>query len=154
MAERALTTRAARRRLIGPAIFGAIDGMTVVLGVLLPLHDKARLVVLSAASGVAAAELVGMAVGEWLADEACNWPAAALIGLTSALGAILPAVAFAAAPHRIRLWAACAVIAAIGAGIAYTRHRMGRGSRAWAETFGLLAAAGAVCTLVAVLAPS
>lgn len=137
--------------LMRPAVFGTFDGLTAVLGVLLSLHGHPDWV-LPSALGLAVAEGVGMAAGEWLSGEGTG-AAPAVIGAATALGSLLPAVPFAILPGAWAAPASLLIVAALAAGISAVRSD-GRGwLRAAAETSGVLAAAFIAVTLCMALTP-
>lgn len=137
---------------IRPAVFGAADGMTCVLGAVLSLsgHDG---LVLRTAVALAAAECVGMAAGEWLSDSDAGLAASAVIGLSSAVGALIPAIpyGFATGPTAVAwstvLFLACAAV------IAAVRVPQRGGWRAVAETYGVFAAIAVAVWLSQLLTP-
>lgn len=140
------------RRLAGPALFGAVDGLTVFLGVMLPLIGRPRELVL-AAVGAALAEAVGMAGGEWLSDSDSGWREAAVIGAATSLASILPALPFALLEGAAERWTAGAVLLVEAAGIAVARRyvQRKRWGRALGETFGVLIVVAIVVGTCAVL---
>ncbi len=135
-----------------PAIFGAFDGITCCLGVILSLLHEPRLI-LTAAAGVAAAEMVGMAAGEWQSSSDNGLAASVVVGVTSGLGAVLPAIPYAILPAAVARWCSVLVLLAVTAAIAWLRSdSRGRG-RAFAESYAILAAVGAVVWCVQLLTP-
>jgi VIT1/CCC1 family predicted Fe2+/Mn2+ transporter len=128
-------------RLLRPAVFGAFDGVTAVLGVLLSLHGHPGWV-LPSALGLAVAEGVGMAAGQWLSSDSDSGLAASgAIGTATAFGSLAPAVPFAVLPMPWAAVASALILAAIGLGIAAVRRRDRGWPRGLAETFGVLVAA-------------
>jgi VIT1/CCC1 family predicted Fe2+/Mn2+ transporter len=130
-----------RAVLLRPAVFGAFDGLTAVLGLLLSLRGHPSWV-LPSALGLAVAEGVGMAAGQWLSsDSDAGFAASGVIGAATAAGSLAPAVPFALLPMSWAALVSAVVLVAIGAGIAAVRSRDRGWPRALAETFGVLAAA-------------
>lgn len=126
-----------------PAVFGAFDGVTCYLGVLFPLLDDPRLV-LPTAFGVGLAETVGMAAGEWQSASDAGLGASLVIGAASGLGAVLPAIPYGLCHGTAARIASILLVLAVTAGIATVRSA-GRGRRrAFAESFGILAAVALV----------
>lgn len=137
-------------RFARPAVFGAFDGLTVVLGVLFSLAGAPRLV-LPTAVGVAVAEGVGMAAGEWLSESDSGFAASAVIGAATMTGSVLPAVPYAVVSGRAAVAGSVVVFAALGVVISAIRARQRGWRRALVETFGVLVAvavAVAVCEAV------
>ena len=135
-----------------PAIFGAFDGITCCLGVILSLLHEPRLI-LTAAAGVAAAEMVGMAAGEWQSKSDNGLAASVVVGATSGFGAVLPAIPYAIVPAAAARWCSVLVLLAVTAAIAFLRSDTRGRSRAFAESFGILAVVAAVVYLVQLLTP-
>lgn len=139
-----------RATLLRPAVFGTFDGLTAVLGVLLSLHGHPGWV-LPSALGLAVAEGVGMAAGEWLSDSQAGLAAPGVIGAATAAGSLLPAIPFALLPGGWAVAGSALVLVVLGTGIAAVRARERGWPRALAETFGVLTAAlvaVAVCMAV------
>lgn len=136
-------TRPAWRK---PAVFGAFDGVTCLLGVVFPLLHDPRLV-LPTALGVGLAETVGMAAGEWQSDSE-NGPAASLvIGGASGGGAILPAIPFGFLPAGPARWVSLALLLTVTGLIALLRAERRGHRRAFTESFGILAVVALVVWL-------
>jgi hypothetical protein len=144
------------RSLLRPAIFGVFDGLTSLIGVLIGMSRHPALI-LTAAIGLAVAGCVGMAAGEWLSDNDTGLGAAAVIGVATGTGTLLPALPFAALPPVPAAWSCGVITVGLGAAITASRARQPvngkpRGAgRAAAETFGVLlvaSAAVAACTLL------
>lgn len=136
-----------------PLIFGAIDGMTCSIGVILSLHHQAALVFL-AALGVGVAELVGMAAGEWLSDDNPNGLGASIaIGAASGLGAVIPATPYLVVSGAAAIAGSVLVLVVIAAVIAAARSRQRGVRRALVETYGVLAAVFAAVLACGLLTP-
>jgi VIT1/CCC1 family predicted Fe2+/Mn2+ transporter len=140
------------RSLLRPAVFGTFDGTTAVLGTLLSLRGHPGWV-LPSALGLAVAEGVGMAAGEWLSDSGSGFASAVVIGAATAAGSVLPAVPFAVLPGRWAVVGSALVLAALGVGIAAARSRDRSQLRALAETFGVMGAALVAVAVCMVLTP-
>lgn len=129
------------RRLVSPALFGAVDGLTVVLGVMLPLLHRPSALIL-AGVGAAVAEAVGMAAGSWLSqDTDTGWAAAIVIGLATSVVSLIPLIPYMLLSGAIAVVLAFALIVAVSGAIAVARHYVqGRSwPRALGETYGILA---------------
>lgn len=139
-------TRAGLRRLVAPAVFGAFDGATSLVGVMLSLAGHPEQVV-PAALGLAIAGGVGMAAGSWLAgdDSKSGRLEALAIGAATAVGAILPALPYLVLTGAWAMLASALVLVALGAVITTVRARSQSWLRAAAETYGVLIA---VCVAV------
>lgn len=134
------------------AIFGAVDGLTVVLGVMLPLLSHPHAVVL-AGVGAAIAEAVGMGAGEWLSDSDGGWKESTAIGLSTAGASIIPVLPFTLFSEHTAATVAAALIVVLAAVITGVRRHIKH--RSWpvavGETFGVLIVV-AVCVAVCALA--
>lgn len=142
-----------RVALLRPAVFGTFDGVTAVLGILLSLHGHPGWV-LPSALGLAVAEGVGMAAGEWLSDSGSGFAASGVIGAATALGSLLPAVPFAVLPMPWAAVASALALVALGVGISAIRSRDRGWGRGLLETFGVLAAALIAVGICMVVTPA
>jgi hypothetical protein len=143
------------RPWVRPAVFGALDGLTVVLGVLLSLAHRPELV-LTAAVGVAAAEGGGMAGGEYLSASGprpARVRSAAVIGAATMGASLLPALPYGLFPARVAVWCSVGAFVGVGAGIALLRAPGAGRRRAWGETFGVLAAVVGFVALCELITP-
>lgn len=142
-----------KRSLLSPAVFGASDGATSVVGVLLTLAGHPGQIV-PASLGLAVAGGIGMCAGQWLSDDSDAGLGEALaIGAATAVGTLLPAVPYLVLAGAEAMACSGLLLVLIGALITMVRSRTsGRGWwRAAAETYGALAAvalAVALCALV------
>lgn len=139
------------RDLTEPAVFGAFDGATSVVGVMLTLTHHPHLVV-PTALGVAAAGGVGMAAGSWLShDRDTSDKEALAIGMATAVGTLLPVLPYLFASGWIAMALSAFILVLLGAAITVTRMKAGALSllRAAVETYGVLVA---VCVAVAICA--
>lgn len=148
---RDLIERLQRSRMLRPSIFGAFDGMTVVLGVLFTLTGHPELV-FPTAVGVAVAEGVGMAAGEWLSNSDSGPAVAAVMGAAVLAGGVLPALPWLVLTGGWAIVCSILILIAQGAGIAVLRNDRGT-SLALIETYGVLAVTIAVVWLVEFLTP-
>lgn len=145
-----MTTAAApdRADLTRVAVFGACDGLGIVLGLIAGMivsHQPAHAVWAAALSG-GIAELFSMANGQRISDSSSGWGAALAIGTASLAGCAVPAVPYSAGSGSAALGASLALCAAVAAVITWARPE--KGALAVVETYGLLLATGAVCGLI------
>lgn len=138
---------------VRPAVFGAFDGLTAVLGVLLTLTGHPSLVIPTAA-GVAIAEAIGMFFGEWLSDSDNGFGASAVIGAASLVGSMGPALPWAWLSGSSAITASAAVLVGLAAAITVLRGAERGWLRAATETYGILAVAIASIAVVEWLLPS
>lgn len=120
-----------------PAVFGAFDGVTCLLGVVFPLLSTPHLV-LPTALGVGLAETVGMAAGEWQSDSKNGLGPSLIIGAASGGGAITPAIPFGLLPAGPARWVSLGLLLAITALIALLRAEARGHKRAFTESFTIL----------------
>ena len=139
------------RTWVAPAVFGAFDGLTSSLGVLLALAGHPH-IVLPTAVGVGSAEMVGMAAGQWQSDSTDGPGAAVVIGAATGAGCVLPAVPFAVMPPVAAAVSSAVLVLAVTAAIARLRADRGR-VRAAVESYAILAATATVVLLVHLLTP-
>ena len=127
-----------------PVTFGLFDGIVCYLGVMLGLLGHPGLIIV-AAIGIGAAEMVGMAAGEWLSESRNGFVPSLAIGVATGAGAVIPAIPYGLGfpAWYARGWSV-GLILAITAVIAWQR----RGERslplAAAESYGVLLAAAVV----------
>lgn len=124
------------------ATFGAADGVTVLIGLLISLaSDPGAL--FRAALGASVAELVGMSAGQWLSDEAAGPVPAIANGSASFLACFIPVLPFLWLHGMIAI--VVSVILVVAVATAITSLREERGFRAFTMTFGVLALAAVLC---------
>lgn len=126
-----------------PAVFGAFDGVTCYLGVLFPLLSDPRLV-LPTAVGVGLAETVGMAAGEWQSASDSGIGTSLVIGAASGLGAVLPAIPYGVTTGTVARVVSMLLVLAVTGAIAWMRGEARGRRRAFAESYGILAAVALV----------
>lgn len=133
----------ARLATLGPpAVFGCFDGLTSLIGVLLPLWSTGHAgTLVHTALGLALAEAVGMAAGAWLSDSDHGPAAAGVIGAATGFGTLAPTLPFAILPPAPARLACLAIITALTLVIALVRARQRGLRRALAETVLVLTAA-------------
>jgi hypothetical protein len=135
------------KRLLAAAVFGAFDGATSLVGVLLTLTGHPGQV-MAAAVGLAVASGIGMAAGSWLSADEGGALEATVIGLATAAGTLLPALPYLALRGGPAMLASVLVLLALGAVITAVRARTEPLWRAAAKTYGVLIV---TCVAVAVI---
>lgn len=128
-----------------PMIFGGMDGLTVAMGLIagLTLIHASRAAIFGAALSGGLAELPGMAAGQWKSAREEGVIAALACGLSSCLFAVAPGLPFLFLPGHAALAAAGLIAAGLAAAV--TALSPSRGPWAFAETYGLLISASALC---------
>jgi ABC-type uncharacterized transport system permease subunit len=129
-------------RYRAPAVFGAADGVTIVLGIIVSLAGQPH-AVFRAAFGAGLAELVGMTAGAWLSDEKSGiWPAA-VNGSAAFAACTLPAIPYLTGSGWAAVVPSIAFVAVTACLISVLRPE--KGALAYVTTFGILALAAALC---------
>lgn len=136
-------------RLIRPAVFGAFDGLVTVLGAVFQLaHDPKAM--WTTAIGLAVGGTISMGGGEWLSDSEHGLGSSLVIGATTGLGTVLPALPYVAVHGRAGVVLSCLLCLATATGIAWARVGPSKTlRRALAETHGVLAVAAGLTLLAA-----
>lgn len=130
------------------AVFGAADGLGIVLGLIAGMivsHQPAHAVWAAALSG-GIAELFSMANGQRISDSSSGWLPAVAIGIAFLAGCALPAVPYSFSSGAAALILALVLCAAVAAVISWLRPE--KGALAIVETFGLLLITGVACGVV------
>lgn len=131
-----------------PVVFGAADGVTIALGLLVSLTGQPSALV-HAAMGAGLAELVGMTAGQWLSDGRSGLLAAAGCGAAAFGGCFIPAVPYIAASGALALGLALVLVVVVASAVAWLRPE--KGALAVVQTFGLLAAAAVLCSAASLI---
>lgn len=102
--------------LLGPAIFGAMDGANTILGIVngVPANHMLKVCLLAAASAG-----VSMATGSWLSKEGVL--KSAVLGVATAGGTVLPSLPYIAWSGRAALLGVAAVLFILGCAISVVR---------------------------------
>lgn len=128
--------------LVGQSVFGLFDGLTSLLGLLagLIVAHATSVAILDASVGIAIAEGVGMAFGDWLSGSSRK--ESTVIGAATFVGALLPAIPVALIPGPVGYWVGAALVVGIAVGIAEARARHGRLKAYLTTAVTLIVAAG------------
>ena len=120
-------------------VFGAFDGLTSAVGLVLVAALTSGSNVLAVSIALAVGAAISMAAGEWLADDqpVDRGRRAALMGLATLVGSIVPALPFAVAAHSAARVGALAFTC--GAGVVIAEVRPGKRLPSYAKTLGVLA---------------
>lgn len=129
-------------------VFGAADGVTIVLGLLISLTGQPH-ALFHAALGAGLAELVGMTAGAWLSDEKAGFAPALANGGTAFLACMIPALPYLALNGRPALAASLALVAGVAAVISVLRPE--KGFLAVVQTYGILLGAAGLCWAASVI---
>jgi hypothetical protein len=140
-----------RGKLTQSATFGAFDGASSLLGVILYLLGHQHLIFPAALSGAISSAL-SMGAGEWLSDNDCGLGAAGVMAASTFAGALAPAVPFAFFTGPPAIAASVTIAVCIGIAVAFMRTGRSR-PRALLETLGLLAVIFGVCLALGLVLP-
>lgn len=79
-----------------PSIFGMFDGLTSLLGVLIPLIGYAHILVFTTCFGLAVSSAISMGLGEYLSssDKEKRTKKSVYMGIFTGIGCFLPALPF------------------------------------------------------------
>lgn len=130
------------------AVFGAFDGVTVLLGIVIGLYSDHPNLILGTAISVGVAEAIGMAAAEWLSESESGYLGPTIIGASVALASVLPALPFFFLTPWPALWVSASAYCLVAALIAYARKRERGLSRSLLESYGILALVSLVVWLV------
>lgn len=133
-------------------ILGAVDGLTIVTGLLISLMGQHVAAIPHAAIGAGIAELVGMFAAVYLSQDQRTLKGAApaaMCGATTAVACIAPAMPFIFLSPAPAAVISVLMVLAIAGIISWLRPE--RGWSAIAETFGLLLAVSVLCWLASFL---
>lgn len=139
---------------VSKAIFGSFDGLTCVLGVIAAGYvsgDTHALIL--AAVGLAIAEGIAMAGGSYLSEMVAVYRIrhAAIIGVASAVGILVPAFPFFFAPRRIAILLSLFLTCAFAMIIASFRIKTLGALEAYVQTFAIVLIAALVSIAVTLL---
>lgn len=112
------------REHLRPAIFGLADGMMSLLGVILYLLGHQSLIFPVAISG-AVSNALSMAGGEFMSDSDNGLAACIVMGISTGIGAIIPAIpfAFATGPLALAVFVTACLLVTIIVGSLRIRQR-------------------------------
>lgn len=130
------------------AVFGAADGVTIVLGLLVSLTGQPH-ALFHAALGAGVAELVGMTAGQWLSDEESGFWVALANGGAACAACVVPALPYLAASNIVALVTSLVLVAAVAGVISILRPE--RGLLALVQTYGILLVAAGLCAATALI---
>lgn len=126
------------------SIFGASDGLVATMALILATMSHGRKVVLAAAIGLLIAEGFGMAASQYLSDAKRDLRLALIMGVTTSLAIIMPAIPWFFTSGDVAVVASCAIGIVLAGVIAYFRPG---GWKEWVQTYGVLISVGAIATL-------
>ncbi len=130
------------------ATFGAADGVTIVLGLLVTLTGQPH-ALFRAALGAGLAELVGMTAGQWLSDGDSGFWAALTNGGAAFAACLIPALPMLAGGGIGPGVTAVVLVAVVAAVISWLRPE--KGILAVVQTYGILLAAAGLCAAAGAL---
>jgi hypothetical protein len=137
-----------RHPLIAPTVFGAADGVTIALGLIVSVTGMPH-ALFHAALGAGLAELVGMTAGQWLSDKESGFWVALANGGAACAACILPAVPYLAGSGPLIITASLALVALVAGVISALRPE--GGIAGIVQTYGVLLAAAGLCAAASLL---
>lgn len=87
-------TREPARKLAGTAVFGSSDGLMSILGVVMFIASRSPSLVFPVAVMGAVSASYSMGAGEFLGQEATDWPAIPVMAAATFTGTVLPALPY------------------------------------------------------------
>lgn len=149
------------REVLKPSIFGMFDGLTSLLGVLIPLLSFTHLLVFTTCIGLAVSSAISMGLGEYLSSDKSipkrtRVHAATYMGIFTAIGCFVPVIPFAFTGGVLALWLAVAIYICMTFVVAFMKKEDLGWKRALVQTFvvSLIAVALVVCATLALPAPT
>jgi VIT1/CCC1 family predicted Fe2+/Mn2+ transporter len=133
------------RRYATAAVFGAFDGLIMIVGIMLPLLGDPHALVMASVGG-AVSEGAGMAVGDYLSGPEGGLREALVMGAATGLAAVVPSAPFMVGSGGWAVGSSAALMMAVASAITAARHLiLGKPLKTAAvETFGLLLAVAAL----------
>jgi len=134
-------------------IYGGADGLTCAMGIVagLSVTHQAPAAIWAAALSAGIAEFPGMASGQYQSAPQDGKTAALVTGAASTAGAVIPAVPFLFTSGMLAVVLSVALACVMCAGIAWLRPEAGW--RAWAQSYGITAAAVGLCLAAGTILP-
>lgn len=139
---------------VSKAIFGSFDGLCCVLGVIAAGYVSGDIhALLLAAVGLSVAEGIAMAGGSYLSELVGVYRLrhAAIIGIASAVGILVPAFPFFFAPRRIAILLSMFLVVCFAVIIASFRIKTLGALEAYVQTFLLILVAAGISVAVTLL---
>lgn len=130
------------------AVFGAADGVTIVLGLLVTLTGQPH-ALWRAALGAGLAEMVGMTAGQWLSDGESGFTVALANGGAAFAACLAPALPYLVLHGFTAMLTSLTLITLVATLIAWLRPE--RGLLAAAQTYGVLIVAAGLCAAAAII---
>lgn len=139
---------------VSKAVFGLFDGMCCVLGVIAAGYVTGDMhALILAAIGLALSESIAMAGGSYLSElvNVQRVRHAAVIGVASAIGILVPAFPFFFAPSRVAILLSCFLTCALAVIIAQVRVKQLGALEAYVQTFAIVLFAASISVIVTLL---
>jgi hypothetical protein len=135
-------------------VFGSFDGLTCVLGVIAGCYISGNIhTLVFSVIGLALAEGVAMAGGSYLSEVVAVYRLrhAAIIGVASAIGILVPALPFFFAPQRVAVLLSLFLTCALAVIIAQVRVRTLGALEAYTQTFAIVLFAAGISIMATLL---
>lgn len=149
------------REVLKPSIFGMFDGLTSLLGVLIPLLTFTHLLVFTTCIGLAVSSAISMGLGEYLSSDKSipkgkRLHSATYMGIFTAIGCFVPVIPFAFVGGAFALWLATGIYIGMTLVVAFMKKEDLGWKQALIQTFAvsIVAVALVVCATLALPAPT
>jgi VIT1/CCC1 family predicted Fe2+/Mn2+ transporter len=147
--------------LLKPSIFGMFDGLTSLLGVLIPLLAFSHVLVFVTCIGLAVSSAISMGLGEYLSSDKSipkrtRLRSATYMGIFTAIGCFAPVIPFAFIGGTVALWSAVGIYIGMTFVVAYMKKEDLGWKTALVQTFAvsIVAVALVICATLALPAPT
>lgn len=149
------------KEILKPSIFGMFDGLTSLLGVLIPLLAFTHILVFITCIGLAVSSAISMGLGEYLSSDKSipkrsRIRAASFMAVFTAIGCFVPVIPFAFVGGSLALWSAIAIYIGMTFVVAFMKKEELGWKTALIQTFvvSALAVALVICATLALPAPT
>lgn len=143
-----ITDRLLKSELTGDFIFGSMDGLVSVFGVIIGLAAATKLKIVDASIGLAAASAISMAFGEYLGDAKKSVNRAVIMGVATLFGTLVPILPLVFLP-KLAGFIVCGVMTVPFGALVGAAERKGR--KGYVQTYVMLYTAILVTVIVSLL---
>jgi VIT1/CCC1 family predicted Fe2+/Mn2+ transporter len=148
------------KEVLKPSIFGMFDGLTSLLGVLIPLLTFTHILVFTTCIGLSVSSAISMGLGEYLSSDKfiprrTRVHRSVYMGIFTAIGCFVPVIPFAFIGGSVALWIATAIYIGMTFVVAFMKKDELGWKQALTQTFvvSIVAVALVVCATLALPAP-
>jgi VIT1/CCC1 family predicted Fe2+/Mn2+ transporter len=146
------------KELLKPSIFGMFDGLTTLLGVLIPLLSYEHLLVFFTSVGLSVSSAISMGLGDFLSSDKdspkkLRIESALYMGIFTGLGCILPVIPFAFVGGTVALVISIMIYLSLTLLVAYLKSADMGWKDSLVQTFAVSLIAVALVIAVTLLLP-